>query len=505
MQFSDPKFKKLISHYHQIDVLSQIRSVLNWDLNVNLPIAAGAERGRQSAFLTQLIVEKWQDKDFRLNLEKLTVKRNSFDQKQKAILRNLNYVGQYYFKVPKEIVIEFDQTTNEAFMVWKQAKQENNFKLFLPHLEKIVKLNQIIAKHLGYKDNPYDALLNLYEPELTTKDLTKLFKDLNPQLIKLLNKIKKSKLYKKQSLLIGGDKQYKIEDQKKLARFVLQKIGFDFTKGRIDQSPHPFTTELSPSDTRLTNWYHQEDFRDSLSAAMHEGGHGLYEQGVNTIYNSTPLASGVSLGIHESQSRFFENQIGKAPEFLRYLAPIIKAFYPDQLTKISSEALINLINQVAPSLIRVEADEVTYNLHIALRFQLEEQLINNKLKPRDLPRVWSQKTKDYLGITPKTDSQGVLQDVHWACGNFGYFPTYTLGNLYSAQFAATMAKEIKVNKLLELGEVGTILSWLREDVHQHGSVFWPKELIKKVTNQKLSSQYLVDYLNQKYTALYRLE
>jgi len=505
MQFSDLKFKKLIEHYQTIEVLSQIRAVLSWDLNVNLPIGAGAARAQQSAFLTQLIVKKWQDKDFRLNLEKLTARKNKFGQKEQAILRNLNFAGKFYFQVPSKIIVEFDQTTNEAFMVWKQAKEKNNFNLFLPYLKRIIKLNQIIAQHLGAKDNPYDALLNLYEPELTTSQLNQIFRKLTPQLIKLLGKIKKSKYYQKQSQLVGGDKQYPIEEQKKLAYFVLQKIGFDFTRGRIDQSPHPFTSRLSATDVRLTNWYHLNDFRDSLFAALHEGGHGVYEQGVDTIYNSTPLAGGASLGIHESQSRFFENQVGKSLQFLRYLTPIIKAFYPEQLAKVSQETLIRLINQVAPSLIRVEADEVTYNLHIALRFELEEQLINNRLQPKNLTEAWNQKIKDYLGLTPKTDAQGVLQDVHWAYGNFGYFPTYTLGNLYAAQLAQFMSKEIEIGKLLEIGKVGTILSWLKSNIHQHGSLFWPKELIKRVTGRKLSSKYLVAYLNQKYASLYKLK
>ena len=238
---------------------------------------------------------------------------------------------------------------------------------------------------------------------------------------------------------------------------------------------------------------------------MHEGGHALYEQGVNEEYDTTPLEGGVSLGIHESQSRFWENQVGRSYEFIKFMTPVFHAFYPEELGKTDADELFALFNQIKPSLIRTEADEVTYNLHIALRFEIENGLINGKIKVKDLPEVWRGKMKEYLGVVPETDREGVLQDVHWSYGNFGYFPTYTLGNLYAAQFVREMRKEIEIEEAVGKGELGTILSWLRSNIHRYGSLYWPDELVKKVTGEKLDPKYFVDYLKEKYSRVYAVK
>jgi carboxypeptidase Taq len=282
-------------------------------------------------------------------------------------------------------------------------------------------------------------------------------------------------------------------------------MGYDLDAGRMDVSSHPFTDTLDHFDVRITNRYKTGEFRESLMVAMHEGGHALYEQGVSEEYTYTPLDGGVSLGIHESQSRFWENQIGRSLPFIKFMTPIFHAFYPDQLSKVGGEELYTLFNQVKPSLIRTEADEVTYNLHIALRFELEEAMVNDKVKIEDLPEIWREKMKSYLGVVPKTDREGVLQDVHWSHGPLGYFPTYTLGNLYAAQFTNKMKKDIKVSESAEKGELGSILSWLRTNIHQHGSLYMPDELIKKVTHEALNPNYFLEYIKEKYSKIYSLD
>lgn len=504
MRIADTRLEKLLEKYKEIFLLDRIESVLAWDLNVNLPTKASGGRAEQMAYLTGMVTNLWLDKEFRGLLEDIKKDKSKLNQKEKAVLRNIEQVGKYYFRVPREIVIEYSETTSKAFMVWKRAREENKFKDFLPVLKKLVRLNKIVAKHLGYKDNPYDALLDLYEPGLTADYCRKMFSKLQPELTALIKKIKRSTLYDQKDSLNKGNLVYPEKDQRQIALFALRKIGYDFNAGRMDVSPHPFTNQLDRYDVRVTNRYKADDFVESLMVALHEGGHAVYEQGVNEEYNSTPLDGGVSLGIHESQSRFWENQIGRSYEFVKFIAPVLVAFYSDQLSGVDWQALFRLFNRVEPGFIRVEADEVTYNLHVALRFELENALMNNRVKVEHLPDIWRSKMKKYLGVVPKSDSEGVLQDVHWSHGSFGYFPTYTLGNLYAAQFTAKMQQELDVEAIVEKGELGTILSWLRTNIHRHGSLYWPQELANKVTGRKLDIRYFLRYIKRKYANIYKL-
>jgi carboxypeptidase Taq len=502
MKIKSKDVEVLLEKYKEISLLAKVAAVLSWDMNVNLPGKGAEGRAQQLAYLTGMVTDKWLDEKFKKTLEDLDEK--SLTEDEKAAVRNLRHQGKYYFKVPKEIIVEFSETSSRAFMAWQEARREDSFKDFLPHLKKIIKLNTIIAGHLGYKDDPYDALLDLFEPELTTKKMKVVLIGLEEELTALIKKIKKSKKYKKDSGLIGDKRNYPVDSQKRLATFVIHKMNYDLDAGRMDISAHPFTDTLGAQDIRITNRYDVGNFVSSLMTAMHEAGHALYEQDVNPEYSMTPLEGGVSLGVHESQSRFWENQVGRSYEFLKFMTPVFHAFYPDELSKVSTDTLFSVFNKVEPGFIRVEADEVTYNLHILLRFEIEDALVNEKLKPEDLPDVWRQKMKKYLGIVPETDREGVLQDVHWSHGLMGYFPTYTLGNLYAAQFAEAMEKEIDMDKLKREGEFGTILSWLMENIHRHGSYHWPKELVKKVTGKSLTSKAFTKYLSGKYTKIYEL-
>lgn len=495
MHYSNNTTRKIAQHYKEISTLGKIGSVLGWDLNVNLPEKASSARAQQSAYITALTTDKWLDKDFRKLIENSLNSPKSQTPEEKAILRNLNWAGQFYWKVPKGIVVELSQVSSEAFMAWQKAKEEDNFPAFAGHLENILRLNRVIADHLGYKENRYDALLNLYEQNLTAKKLTPIFGLLKKELIPL---IKNRKIPHHPDA--PDHPYYNPRRQAQLANFIIKRMGYDLLAGRLDVSAHPFTTSLATNDVRITTKYLLDDFRSSFTAAIHETGHALYEQGVNEEFEDTPLESGVSLGIHESQSRFWENQVGRSREFLTFMAPVFQAFFPEQLSGKTADDFYQMFNTVEPGVIRIEADEVTYNFHIALRFELEEKLLNEKIKVKDLPTIWTEKMHDYLGVTPKNNREGVLQDVHWSYGNFGYFPTYTLGNLYAAQFTRTMKKELNVAELTSRGEFGTILSWLRDNIHQHGSLYWPDELVKKVTGEELNPKYFVEYIKGKYTA-----
>jgi len=504
MKVARKEIKILLERYKEIYILGRIAGVLGWDMNVNLPPKGAQERASQSAYITKLVTEKWHESEFRKLIEESSKNDSKLSLEEKAVVRNLKLSAKFYYRVPREIIIQFSEETNKAFMVWQSAKAENKFKDFAPNLQKLVELTKIVADKLGYTDNPYDALLDLYEPELTTKDLNKIFGTLQPELTKLVKKIKGSIGYSEESELINGQKRYDIDKQKQLANFVLKKMQYDLEAGRMDTSSHPFTDTLGRYDVRITDRYKETDFRESLMGAMHEAGHALYEQGVDETYTATPLAGGVSLGIHESQSRFWENQIGRSFEFAKFMTPVFQSMYEKDLGSANADEVFKLFNLVKPSFIRTEADEVTYNLHIALRFEIEEALINGRIKVADLPEIWREKMKKYLGVVPEIDREGVLQDVHWSGGSFGYFPTYTLGNLYAAQFTRKMKKEVKIERLVENGDLEPILSWLRKNIHQYGSLHMPKELCKKVSGEELNPKYFLKYLKDKYTKIYNI-
>jgi len=456
MKTTNPTVKKILTHYKEISLLGRIKSVLDWDLNVNLPPKAAPGRAEQSAYLAKRATDLWLDKDFRKNLEAAN-KLTNVTREEKAILRNLNIAGKYYFNIPQKLIIEKEHASSKAFMVWKEARQNNDFKAFLTPLKTLIEIDRKMAKYIGYKENPYDALLDLHEPELTAAYTKKMFDAVKPKLIeltkKMLNYTKDEGLEKK---FLHTKSSYPLDKQKELSLMVMKLMGYDFEAGRLDVSPHPFTTSLDRYDVRITNAYHENDFRFSFTSTTHETGHALYEQGVNPDYNESPLAGGVSYGIHEALSRFWENMVGKNPKFLKHVAPEFQKAFPKLLGKITPDDFVKLFHVVKPSFIRIEADEVTYSLHIILRFEIENELINGKIKPEDAASVWKEKSYEYFGISPEKDSQGVLQDVHWAYGAFGYFPSYAMGNLYGAQFLHAMKKTVNFEADVSKGKLANV-------------------------------------------------
>lgn len=496
MTITNPTIKALLEHYKEISLLSKIKATLDWDMNVNLPAKAAEDRAKQSEYLAEKITDLWLDESFKKTLEQANKEQN-LNTEEQAIVRNLNKATEYYFRVPPEIIAEKEKLTSEAFMIWKEARTNNDFKSFLSPLKELIRIDQIIAKHIGYKDNPYDALLDQYEPGLTADHVQKLFDEIKPQLVELVQKIQ-NKQKDQTTLHELLQHTYPIDKQKQIGDIAMRKMGFDFDAGRVDVSPHPFTTELGRTDIRITTAFIEKDFRSSYTAYMHETGHALYEQGINPEYDATPLEGGVSLGIHEALSRFWENMVGKNPHFLKHMKPVFQEHYLEQIQALTEDEFVNLFHVVRPSFIRIEADEVTYTLHIILRFEMENGLINGTIKPEDAADVWKEKSKAYFGLVPPTDSQGVLQDVHWAYGSFGYFPSYALGNLYGAQFLAKMKKEFDFDREVGEGNLAKVHAFLKDEIHQYGSLYLPADLVKKVTGEALNPHYVLDYLKEKY-------
>jgi carboxypeptidase Taq len=467
--------------------------VLGWDQEVNLPKKGHAFRGEVNALLSADLHRRFTSKEF-VGLVKKLHEPSSFDKlsdDEKIIVRETWRDLEKSLKIPTELVEQMARLSTEAFAAWAEAREKSDFKIYKPFLEKIVALNQKEAELLGYKSSPYDALLDGFEPDLTAARVEEVFTPLAKELAALVSKVKdkpKVKLPKA---------KYPIDTQVKMNRELAADLGYDLDAGRIDVSPHPFTTGFHPTDVRITTRYNEDDFYYAVGCTVHETGHALYEQGLLPKYYGTPMGEVGSLGLHESQSRMWENFVGRSHEYCHYLNSLLVKYYPDNL-KLTDEQVYEHLNYVQPSLIRVEADEVTYNLHIVLRFEIEKGLIEGTIKVAALPEVWNAKMKQYLGVDVPDDAHGVLQDVHWSHGTIGYFPTYTLGNIYAAQLFHKAKKEIpNLEKGFARGEFAPLLKWLRKNIHQEGSRYYPEELIKKVTGEGLNSKYLIDYLKNK--------
>ena len=391
--------------------------------------------------------------------------------------------------------------SSECFNAWIEARQKNDYSLFAPSLAKMIALKRKQAELYGYKVHPYDALLDDYEKGATVAMLDPIFKGIKDDLPKLLNKIKAATQVSNDCFHRNFPKQ----QQWDFSIDVLKRMGFDFDAGRQDYSEHPFTTSFAATDVRLTTRVDENNYASMLWSCIHEGGHGLYEQGLPENQYGLPLGSPVSLGIHESQSRFWENCIGRGLDFWKFFYPQLQKYFPQQLDKVPLEAFYKAMNRVEPSLIRTEADEVTYHFHVMIRYEIEKALIDGSLTPKDLATKWNELYRTYLGVTPKDDKTGVLQDVHWSHGSFGYFPTYTLGSFYAAQFFDQATKDIKgLPEQITNGELATLLHWLREKVHRHGRRYNSQELCEQITGQKLDPAFFMRYITQKYAGVYNM-
>lgn len=389
---------------------------------------------------------------------------------------------------------------SKAETAWEEAKGKSDFSLFSPYLEQLIEFNKRFITYWGYQEHPYDALLDLFEPGVTVKVLDQLFSELKEAIIPLVKQVTASGNKPDTSFIT---KAFPKEKQKELSLYFLQELGYDFDGGRLDETVHPFATTLNRGDVRVTTRYDEKDFRTAIFGTIHECGHAVYEQNIDEALSGTNLSDGASMGIHESQSLFYENFIGRNKHFWTPYYKKIQEASPEQFKDISLDDFVRAINESKPSLIRVEADELTYPLHIIIRYEIEKAIFSNEVSVEELPSLWNQKYQDYLGITPQTDAEGILQDVHWAGGDFGYFPSYALGYMYAAQLKQKMLGDIpEFDTLLERGEFHPIKQWLTEKVHIHGKRKKPLDIIKDATGEELNVRYLIEYLSNKYSNLY---
>ena len=485
----------------EVSDLARATSVLDWDQQVNIPPMGGDARGQQLATLGKIRQEKFTSDEVGRLIDDLKPEFAGVDSDDAAMIRVAARNYDKAKRVPPSFVAEQAVATSKSFEAWVEAKGKSDYSIFLPHLQKMVELVHKYISFFPPADHPYDTLLDDYEPGMQTADVKAIFEGLRPKQVELIKAVSEAKQ-------VGDGFLRKKYNEKKLWDFgeeVVKSFGYDFSRGRQDKAAHPFETTFSVNDVRITTRFEADNPLAMIFSTMHEAGHGMYEQGVNPAYERTALESGASLAVHESQSRLWENLVGRSLPFWEHFYPKLKKTFPRQLDGIGLKAFYKAVNKVAPSLIRVNADEATYNLHIMLRLELEIAMVENKIDLKHLPEIWNTKMREYLGVTPPNDAQGVLQDIHWSAGLVGYFSTYALGNLISAQLWEKINKDIRnLDDQFRAGKFDALLGWLRENIHQHGQKYDPQDLVRQVTGSKITAEPYVRYLTKKYSEIYSL-
>ena len=494
-------FAELCRLTRESALLESVESLLGWDERALMPPAAGPYRAEQMTFLSGLVHQRRTDPRIGELLAQATAAAPSADPHGDAgaTLRQLRREYDKRIKLPQRLVEELTRASVLGQQAWVEARRKNDFPAFAPHLENIVRLKREQAAAMGWQDHPYDALLDDFEPGAKTAELTNILAALRVELVPLVQTIQESSRRPDQTVLRH---QFPTAGQRAFGEAAAAAIGFDFSRGRLDVTHHPFCSGMGPNDCRITTRYDEHYFPTSFFGILHESGHGIYDQGLRTDQFGLPPGSAVSLGIHESQSRMWENQVGRSRPFWRCFLPKLQAVLA-ALKDVTGDAFFFAINDVRPSLIRVEADEATYNLHIIVRFELEQALLTGDLPIRDLPAAWSDKYQQYLGIRPPSDADGCLQDIHWSAGLFGYFPTYSLGNLYAAQFYEQADQDLGgLAEQFARGEFDALKQWLRKNIHTHGQCYTPAELVQRATGQPLTHAPLIRHLRGKLEPLY---
>lgn len=498
------KYEALLEKVHEVNDLGKALGLMAWDREVNMPKGGMTERIQQMATLSRLVHEYSTTDEMGELIESAAAELNgaSYDSNQASLVRLLQRTYADERKLPTDFVVRVSEVSGRAREAWVKARQDNDFPHFQPWLEQVVELCQELAELYGYEDEPYDALLDKYERDMKTAEVRVIFDGVKEALVPLREAIDANSDRVDDALL---HQPYDVERQKAFARYIAEAIGYDFNRGHLGTVVHPFATSFSRNDARITTRWYPDFICPSLFGTLHECGHAMYEQGTHPDLSRTPLARGTSLGIHESQSRMMENIVGRSQGFWQAHFPKLQETFPEALSQHTAKDFYRAVNKVQPSFIRVEADEMSYNFHIILRFELEQAMLNGDLVVADLPTAWNDKMKELLGVVPPTDTLGCLQDVHWSRPGFGYFPTYALGNLYAAQFyEQAVADNPDVAGDLAEGKTDALLVWLRENIHQHGRKFTPGELVQRVTGQPLGYEAFMRYVTGKFSQLYGL-
>lgn len=486
-------YSSLCETMSEISLLTSTEAVLSWDQETYMPTKALDFRARQMSYLTGKAHALLTSAKTRKLLDKAEAETPETPT-QAANVRGLRRDIDRATKLPAKLVQEESETATHAKAAWVEARAKSDFSMFAPHLEHLLSIARRKADLFGYADEPYDALLDLYERGAKTREVAALFEKLRPQLAEIARGAVQRSKKVKPGLLKG---RYPLEKQQILNREIAESLGFDFEAGRIDTTAHPFCTTLGAGDVRLTTRYDESDFLSSLFGVMHEAGHGLYEQGLPGLDYGLPSGSAASLGIHESQSRLWENHVGRSRTFWAKWLPRAKELFP-HLRKVKLDGFMKEMLRSEFSFIRVEADEATYDLHILLRFGIERRLVKGELLVKDVPKVWNEEFQDLFGLTPPDDRRGCLQDIHWSMGGLGYFATYTLGNLNAAQLFATAKKNKKISASLDRCEYAPLLNWLRVNVHGWGSALTPTEIMQHATGKATDAKWHVQHLRDRY-------
>lgn len=490
-------YSKLTEKLKHVSHLRFTLGLLGWDEQVNLPPKSADQRAKQSAALAQIVHREFVNPEIGHLLDKLEG-HNDLSHEERIVVKETRRDYDRAVKLPEAFVAKKKEAESTGFHTWLKSRESSNFEQLQPKLEHIFELSLEEAKLQGYENNPYDYFIDKHDADMDANTISSLFSELKVELVPLVKEIKNSPIKPDTSFL----KQFPIPEQQKLVKEITKKLGFDYNYGRLDSSVHPFCGG-NGADTRMTTRYHEDIPLDSIFSVIHETGHSLYEQGLPKEHLGTPLGDHIGMAIHESQSRLWENQVGRSRQFWKYWEPRFRETFPKQTADITSDQLYTAINAVKAIPIRVDSDEVTYNLHIILRFELEKKLFSRELKIKDLPEAWNTSMQELLGITPKNHKEGIMQDVHWTEGFFGYFPSYCLGNMIASQLWYTALETLPTleNEIAE-GNYSNLLSWLRKNVHSVGKQFRTQELVKKVTGGVISPKAHIKYLKSRYIPLY---
>ena len=496
-------YDALLTELRGVALLNSVNGVLGWDERTQMPAKGAEHRASQSALLAKLAHERFTSPRVGELLGTVEGSPLVTDPESDAGV-NVRETRRAYdraTKLPTPLVEELTRAAVMGQQAWGEAREKNDYPAFRPWLEKLLGLKRQEAACVGYASgNPYDALLDEFEPGMTAAEVTATFEQLRGPLVELVGRIVGSGRRAPLEIL---ERRYPAAGQGKLARAAAAAVGFDFEAGRLDVSLHPFCTGLGPGDTRMTTRYDEQYFGDAFFGVLHETGHALYDQGLDPTHFGTPRGDAASLGIHESQSRMWENLVGRSRSFWRFFLPKAREAFGETLADVDEDRWHHAVNDVRPSLIRTEADEATYNLHVLLRFELEGSMLTGDLSPADVPGAWNERVRKYLGLTPPDDARGCLQDIHWSGGAFGYFPTYTLGNLYAAQFFEQARADLgDLDAQFARGEFAPLLGWLRTNIHTHGKRFTAAQLAQRVTGKPLGAEPLLRHLRGKAAELY---
>lgn len=495
---TDAAYAELYEHLNRIHQLETVGQLLGWDEQVNLPADSADQRASQLSVLAETIHGLESTSRLGEVLDLLKSDSSSLTEEQRIVVKEARRVYDQATKLPSTFVREKASQSSAGYHAWAKARAESNFASYIPVLEKNLELAKREAAYMGWGDRAYDYMIDQHDPGMSAAVISELFAELKKELVPLVKQITGSHVKPRTDILRG----FPVDAQQSFLREVTAKLGFDYRRGRIDVSLHPFCSGTG-ADIRMTTRFHEDEPLDSLFSSIHETGHGLYEQGLPAKEHATALGKAAGMGVHESQSRLWENQVARSREFWQYFEPRFREAFPEQTKSVSSDELYLAINAVAPTLIRVDADEITYNLHIILRFEIEQRLFAGTLAVKDLPEIWNAMAQEMLGLTPQNDREGVLQDVHWSGGAFGYFPSYCLGNMMAAQlWYHALEQRPGLPAEFAKGDFSWLLGWLQKNVHAEGKRYDALALTEKVTGQKLSPAALLRYLRERYLPLY---